>query len=135
MDGLDLRIIGELKKNSRESNTTIASKLGISEGTVRNRISNLIKHNHLRFSVYEMKKSGFEAIILLSTEASVGTSDVAQAILNLPGVTRVFEVSGSVEIVVETNNESPGKFNELIERIRRIKGVKSSESLIVLKTF
>ncbi len=135
MDDLDLRIIAELKKNSRESNTAVASKLGISEGTVRNRIANLMRQKVLRFSVEEVKKHGLEAIILLTVEASVGTSEVAEIISGFPGVTRVLEVSGSLDVVVKSSNDSPSKFNDLIEKIRRVKGVKSTESLIVLKTY
>ncbi|VVB70206.1 HTH-type transcriptional regulator LysM [uncultured archaeon] len=135
MDDLDLRIIGELKKNSRETNTKIASNLGISEGTVRNRISNLVKQRVLHFSVQEVKKHGFEAVILLTVDATTGTSEVAETVSNFQGVTRVLEVSGSVDIIIQTSNESPSKFNDLIEKIRRVKGVNSSESLVVLKTF
>jgi len=42
IDKLDRKLIEELQKDGRESYTELAGKLGITEGTVRKRVRNLV---------------------------------------------------------------------------------------------
>ena len=49
MDDLDLSILASLQSDGRRPFTDIAQELGVSEGTVRNRVSKLIDKFHQSF--------------------------------------------------------------------------------------
>ena len=45
MDELDQRIIGHLQMDGRASNAALARELGVTEGTIRRRVSRLIQED------------------------------------------------------------------------------------------
>ena len=130
MDGLDNEIVGMLKKNSRMPFVDVATKLGISEGTVRARVKKLTASKELRFTIEGNEE--VRAIILVSTATGAPTTKVANAIKAL-GVRTVYEVSGQFDLVCLIEAPEISTINDTIEDIRRINDVADTNSLIVLK--
>jgi DNA-binding Lrp family transcriptional regulator len=134
MDELDSRLLEQLGRNARASNTELASLLGVSEGTVRKRIQKLVDEEVIRkFTVETTTKEGFYAVVLLRTHPEHYTGDIVMKLRGSEGVRKIFETTGQWDVVLEVATNSPAKFNEIIERIRTTDGVRNSESLVVLK--
>ncbi|MGQ9759893.1 MAG: homocitrate synthase [Candidatus Methanomethylicaceae archaeon] len=86
-----------------------------------------------RLEVQVPKK--IEAIVMVKCESNVYTTSVARRILWIKGVERVLEVSGDFDIEVLINVDSITQMNEVLENIRLIKGVTSTNTRVVLKKF
>ncbi|MEN3061451.1 MAG: Lrp/AsnC ligand binding domain-containing protein, partial [Candidatus Methanosuratincola petrocarbonis] len=76
-----------------------------------------------------------EALVLVKCESNVYTTAVARRILWISGVSKVLEISGDFDIEVLLNVETVNQMNEVLENIRKIKGVTSTNTRIVLKKF
>lgn len=63
IDAIDCRMIELLQRDGRISNTEIAKQIGISEGTVRTRLSRLIKEEYIQIvAVSNPMKLGFNIV-------------------------------------------------------------------------
>lgn len=63
IDKIDCKMIELLQKDGRISNTDIAKKIGISEGTVRTRLNRLIKEQYIQIvAVSNPMKLGFNIV-------------------------------------------------------------------------
>lgn len=134
MDALDSRILNELQNNCRESNTEMAKKLKVSEGTVRKRIEALSKSGIIaRFSAVLSTKAGFMAFVFLKTDTHTPTAEIVKKLRNIEGTGIVYETAGHHDIVLKASTASPEEFNDLIEKIRAVSGVVETQSLTVLK--
>jgi DNA-binding Lrp family transcriptional regulator len=131
MDELDLGIMKMLKADSRASFVEIAKKFGITEGAVRLRVKKLVGEKAIRKFTIETAE-GTMAVVMVSTSRSIPTSKVSGAIKGL-GIDRVYEVSGSYDIICFIEAESIGNLNSTIERIRSIQGVEDTQTSMVLK--
>jgi DNA-binding Lrp family transcriptional regulator len=133
MDETDSKILALLSKNSRQPNSAIAGVLGISEGTVRSRIKNLVEEKRIRRFTIDSGAYGFRAVVLLKTDPSKHTEDVLRSLVLMDGVRTAYEVSGEWDAVLIAYCKDAEAFNELVEAIRTKKGVIETESLVVLK--
>lgn len=130
MDELDQRIIELLKRDARMSNTEIARKLGVSEGAVRNRLKKLVESGVIRRFTVELGEGvGVEAIVLIRAEANE-TKRVAREAKKL--AQSVFETSGEYDIAAQVWASDVDSLNTIVDRIRAIKGVVNTATLIKL---
>jgi len=134
MDETDSRIMLELQKNSRQSNTEIAKKLGFSEATVRKRIQKMIKSRTIsRFTIEVSTKTAFTAFTLISTEPQKKSGKLVEELARISGVKRIFELAGKTDYMAEINSANAEAFNDVIDRIRQTAGISNTESLVVLR--
>ncbi len=137
MDELDLRIIGALSKDSRTPFLEVSKKLAVSEGTVRNRVSAMLKKGVIKqFSLIVSKDAnrfgGVSVLVGLKTNPHIPTSKVVSSISHVFGVQRVFEVAGSYDVFCIVSGQNMPDLNAVLEKLRGIRGVASSESFTVL---
>ena len=131
---LFLWIMLELQKNSRQSNTEIAKKLGFSEATVRKRIQKMIKSRTIsRFTIEVSTKTAFTAFTLISTEPQKKSGKLVEELARISGVKRIFELAGKTDYMAEINSANAEAFNDVIDRIRQTAGISNTESLVVLR--
>ncbi len=130
MDETDRKILNILEENGRASYTDIAEEVGVSEGTVRNRVEKLEKEEIIRKFTIEKKETGVSAIVMvkLSTDA-----DIESVFQKLPGDMTVFEVTGEHDLVIEFSRKSPEELNESLDKIRKISDVRETTTKSVLK--
>ncbi|MBI5035903.1 Lrp/AsnC family transcriptional regulator [Candidatus Micrarchaeota archaeon] len=134
MDELDERLLRELMGDARAPNSIIAKRLRVSEGTVRNRLSRLLKEGVITgFSADVSLREQFMALTLVKTCAQKRTPDIVARIKKIDGFGRAFEVSGEWDVVLVVSVPSPEDYNEFIEAVREVDGVESTQSLVVLR--
>ena len=130
MDGTNEQIILMLKDNGRATFIEIAEKLGLSEGAIRSRVKKLMDDGIIeKFTVNV--KDNISAIVMVSTVSSVPTANVSRAIKKI-GIGRVYEISGSYDIICFIEAEHNEQLNDMIEKIRTISGVSDTQTNIVL---
>jgi DNA-binding Lrp family transcriptional regulator len=133
MDDIDRVILEELKRNSRISFVELGKKLNMSESAVRRRVKNLQKAGVIRRFTIEVGDGAISAFVLVSVEPSIPTGEVAEEIARIPNVKSIHEVTGVYDIVVTISAVSVAETNRCIDEIRRVRGVKSTNTMIVLR--
>jgi len=136
MDDVDKAIIEILKSDGRATYSSIGKRVGLSEGAVRKRIKALVDSGAIRrFTVKVGLAEGAEAIALLSVDPSLPTSEVSKALKNLSNVETVYEITGQYDIAAIISGFSITEVNECLEKIRRLKGVADTNTMIILRSW
>jgi len=131
MQDQDDMIIEILKQDSRTPFMRIASKLGVSEGTIRNRVRNLQKKGMIKKFTIETGNQAC-AIIMINVRTGVSMNHITEKLKEM-GVLRIFEVAGKTDIVCFVKTKGLGETNKFVDDIRTIEGVVSTETMPVLK--
>jgi Lrp/AsnC family transcriptional regulator of lysine biosynthesis len=131
MDEINQTIIATLRKDARTPFLQIAKDLKVSEGTIRNRVKDLIKERIIKKFTLETAEDVF-AIVGIETETKTETKRIVEKIKQL-NVETIYEVTGRFDIVCEVPSSDMERVNETLEKIRSIHGVLHTETFTVLK--
>jgi Lrp/AsnC family transcriptional regulator for asnA, asnC and gidA len=139
MDELDIRIAKSLIQDGRlVPNSKIAGRLGVSEGTVRQRLGKLIEAKRLKVQALvnsEHMPGQYLAIIGLSIEGRELES-CAEQINRFPQVQRTLIVTGRYDILVSLLLRSHGELVEFVtHKLSRVPGIRDSETFVCLKNY
>ena len=129
---MDRKILEILVKDARTPYTDIAKRLGVSEATVRKRVSKLVKSGVIKRFTVEMGESGMKAIVLVKVRAGHNIPEIAKGISEIGDVVKACEVTGEYDIVVEIASPDTLSLNRTIEMIRSMEGVSGTLSMVVL---
>ncbi|MEM1589955.1 MAG: HTH-type transcriptional regulator LysM [Candidatus Bathyarchaeia archaeon] len=136
MDEIDRKIIQILKQNGRATYGEIGKAVGLSEGAVRKRIKDLVSSGVIkRFTLKLSLSEWAEAIVLVSVNPAIPTSEISAKLLKLPNVDTVYEVTGEYDIATIISAMSIAEVNECIEKIRKIDGVIKTNTMIILRSW
>ncbi|MEK7693477.1 MAG: Lrp/AsnC family transcriptional regulator [Chloroflexota bacterium] len=135
-DAVDQHILSILEDNGRATNREIAEAVGVSEGTVRNRIERLIRDDILRIvGVTNPAKLGLNTAAVISISAELSRiTDIAESIAAADGVVYVGYTTGNADIIVlaffPTNDELT---DFMTQTLAAIPGILKAETNIILK--
>lgn len=137
-DETDWAIIRKLQ-NGHAPNNTIARELGISEGTVRQRLKRLKEAGILEVKALinpEVLENKQLALIAMRVSEIKLLEHKAQEVAALDNVLSVSLSSGRFDLIAEVLVDSNrGLVRFLTEELSTIDGVLSSESFLILKSF
>lgn len=133
MDEIDAKILNLLKTDSRLPFTEIAQVMGLSEGTIRRRIHNLVDTQVITGFTIKTKGLKPRALVLVTILPSTPTSQVAERVSKVEGVETVYEVAGQMDIVLTISRKDIGSINQGIDEIRGFEGVQQTNTLFVLR--
>lgn len=138
MDQLDKTILNSLQKNARKRFTDIAQELGVSEGTVRNRVSRLVENKTVQFvGLIDPEQMGYNAPAMIGvTVQSNLLEDAAKEIALFPEVSYLVMLSGEFDLMVEVlcqDREHLASF--LNKKLRQVEGILQTKSFMILRTF
>jgi len=136
MDEIDKKIIELLKEDARMPFTEIANKLGITEGAVRKRVKRLVEAKVIqKFTIKVSQRNLSRAFIFVSTETKIPTPVISKELLKIDGVVSVYEVTGQFDILAMIQGENNTEINRCIDMVRKIDGVISTNTVIVLRSW
>lgn len=137
MDSQDHRLISLLRENARMSVAKLATALGVSRGTVQNRIDKLIAQRVLLGFTVRTASSVAEhrvrAIVMISVEGD-RSDPILSALRGYPEIRALHTTNGRWDIVAELGTDSLETFDEALRSIRTIKGISNSETSLLLST-
>jgi Lrp/AsnC family transcriptional regulator, regulator for asnA, asnC and gidA len=134
IDDLDRRIIEALQENGRESFRRIADQLGVSEATIRNRYARLCADSVLQVTgVTNPLGLGFDAMAMLGVRTTVPPGPVADEIATWQEADYVVITAGQFDVIVELVCVDRHHLLEVINRVRSLEGVASTESFVYLE--
>jgi len=131
MDRIDEFIMKSLEKNSRMPFLQIAKILKVSEGTIRKRVSNLVKDSTIKSFTIETQTTP-TCIVGIETDTHTKTEKIANR-LKETGIKKIYEVTGKYDIICLIETRDMEKTNEILEKIRAIEGVLHTETFTILK--
>ncbi|MFC5303421.1 Lrp/AsnC family transcriptional regulator [Azospira restricta] len=138
MDALDQQLISLLRTNARTSVATLAHRLKVSRGTVTNRITRLEDEGvivgytvRLRPDSQPNEICAWMSIVVEGNE----TRAVIASLLGEPGVAALHDTNGRWDLLAELRAENLNELSSVLERIRLIRGIHTSETSIHLATY
>lgn len=138
MDELDQALISLLRRNARLSVADLAHKLRVSRGTVTNRLRKLEDAGViLGYTVRlrpEAEPERIRAWMSVLVEGNQ-TRAVIASLLGEPGVVKLHDTNGRWDLLAELEATSMNELSDILERIRLIKGIHSTETSIHLRTY
>jgi Lrp/AsnC family transcriptional regulator for asnA, asnC and gidA len=133
LDELDGRLIIALQEDGRATFRGLATRLGCSEATIRNRYGRLVDSGVLQVTaVTNPLGMGYGAMAMLGVTVDGPTQRVADELAGWHEAIYVVIVAGRFDLLVELVSRDNRDLLELITRVRSIEGVTSTESFVYL---
>jgi DNA-binding Lrp family transcriptional regulator len=137
MDDLDYKIIALLRSDARRPAASLAAELGVSRATVRSRMDRLVDNGVIRgftIAVHDhATRNLVRALMMIEVEGKAGAK-VVKRLYGYPEVRRLHSTNGQWDLVAELVASSLGEFDELLNRIRSVEGIKSTETSLLLSS-
>lgn len=135
MDDLDHRLIAALRIDGRASLSKLAQMLGVSRGTVQNRLDRLIDSGVILGFTVRLKSlpetDRIRAVMMVEVSGK-NTKRVAQALRGLPEVHALYSTNGAFDLIAEIECANLGEFDRLLSDVRTIEGIERSETSLLL---
>jgi DNA-binding Lrp family transcriptional regulator len=138
MDSTDLQLIALLRQDARAPVALLAQKLGVSRGTVANRIRKLEDEGVLvGYTVLlrpDVETQRITAWMSITVDGNQ-TREVIAHLLGEPGVAGLHDTNGRWDLLAELRAPNLGELAAVLERVRLIKGIAGTETSIHLQTY
>jgi DNA-binding Lrp family transcriptional regulator len=138
MDDTDQQLISLLRKDARLSVATLAAKLGVSRGTVSNRLRKLEDEQVITGYTLRLRPDAepneIRAWMGVLVEGNQ-TREVIARLLGEPGVAALHDTNGRWDLLAELRAESNAELSAVLERVRLVKGIANTETSILLATY
>jgi DNA-binding Lrp family transcriptional regulator len=137
MDDLDRQLIGLLRNNARTPVAVLAKTLQVARGTVQNRLTRLERQGAIAGYTVRLRSTEEERRVVALTMLAVEGNHVERVLKSLRGdaaVTALHTTNGRWDIVAELRADTLEEFDRVLSRIRRIEGVASSETNLLLSS-
>jgi Lrp/AsnC family transcriptional regulator for asnA, asnC and gidA len=133
-DKLDIRILQQLQTDGRMPFTRIADILGVSEGTVRARVSRLTRSRMVKVVAdADPKDLGLVEVYLGLRIQGPALERAVEQITRIPEIPYVAVCSGTFDILCEVICRNNDDLLRLLQEVRKIPGISHIETLTVLK--
>ncbi|MBH1986901.1 MAG: Lrp/AsnC family transcriptional regulator [Burkholderiales bacterium] len=137
MDSLDQQLLSLLRQDARRNVATLAHKLGVSRGTVTNRIKRLEDQGVIVGYTVRLRPDAQPELIRAWMSIAVEGNrarEVISALLGEPGVASLHDTNGRWDLLAELQVAHLGELSQVLERIRLIRGISHTETSLHLQT-
>jgi DNA-binding Lrp family transcriptional regulator len=134
IDLIDLKIIEELKTNSRISFNEISQKIDKTEATVRRRVKRLIDEEYItRFTIeYDVDTKQTISATIKAVPDFTEIKRILKDLRSIDEIKNIWRLSGDCGLLMKVDIPSIDKFNPLIEeKISQIQGIKIIETCFI----
>ena len=138
MDEIDRRLVALLRQNARLPVAALASKLGVSRGTVTNRLRKLEDAQIIVGYTLQLRPDAEPAAIRAWMGVQIEgnrTREVIASLLGEPGVSALHDTTGRWDLLAELRAASMPDLSAVLERVRLVKGILTTETNILLATY
>jgi Lrp/AsnC family transcriptional regulator for asnA, asnC and gidA len=136
---LNWKIISLLQEDGRLPFSTIAEKLGVSEGTVRNRVKQLRDDNVMSIGATVLAQAfgyTWNSIVFIKVATGAHVDDVGERLAQIPDVYYVVQLSGRFDLGVASYHRDREHFRQfLAEHLYAQPDIASFEPNINLKVY
>lgn len=137
MDDIDRQLISLLRDNARLPVVELARKLRVARATVQNRIARLEREGTIvGYTVRlrpEGEQHGIRAMMSIAIDGHHG-EQVLRLLRGHPQVVALHTTNGRWDLLAELRADTLEAFDTLLNAIRAIEGIASTETSILLST-
>lgn len=138
IDALDQQLIGLLRSDARLTVAALAHRLKVSRGTVTNRITRLEDDGVIVGYTVRLRPDArpneIRAWMSIAVEGNE-TRAVIASLLGEPGVSEIHDTNGRWDLLAGLRAANLSELSSVLERVRLIKGIQSTETSIHLQTY
>jgi DNA-binding Lrp family transcriptional regulator len=135
---MDHSLLALLRADARMSVADLAKQLAVSRATVGNRIKRLEQSGIIVGYTVRLRPDAapqeIKAWMSIAVEGD-RTKEVVRMLLGEPAVTSLHDTNGRWDLLAEVHAASIAELSEVLERVRKIKGIETTETSIHLQTF
>jgi DNA-binding Lrp family transcriptional regulator len=135
---MDHSLLALLRADARMSVADLAKQLAVSRATVGNRIKRLEQSGVIVGYTVRLRPDAapqeIKAWMSIAVEGD-RTKEVVRMLLGEPAVTSLHDTNGRWDLLAEVHAASIAELSEVLERVRKIKGIETTETSIHLQTF
>jgi Lrp/AsnC family transcriptional regulator, regulator for asnA, asnC and gidA len=136
LDAMDKQIIESLQKDGRRPFTVISRELGISEAAIRARVRKLTDVGVIDVvAVTNPLAVGFDVMAMVAIQADSNLEELAETVAAWDETSYVVILSGSFDLMVEVVCSDNQHLLRLVQRLRQVPGVKSTETFMYLDLY
>ncbi|AAG20029.1 MULTISPECIES: Lrp/AsnC family transcriptional regulator [Halobacterium] len=132
MDDIDQQILDTLRRDARTPYTEIADDIGVSEGTIRNRVDQLVDDGVIERFTVSTSTGNVKAMIEIGVAMDADTHVVGDRMVEWDAVDFVWQVSGEDDIVLIVDAADTSGVNDLMRRAREQDVVVSTRTRLIL---
>jgi DNA-binding Lrp family transcriptional regulator len=132
MDDLDRQILDVLRRDARTPYTEIADRIGTSEGTVRNRVDQLVEDGVIERFTISTQTGNVKAMVEVEIDVNAQTEGLTDRLAEWDQVDFVWHVSGEEDIVLVVDAADTSTLNDLITKARELQEVESTKTRLIL---
>ncbi|WP_371311919.1 Lrp/AsnC family transcriptional regulator [Pseudovibrio flavus] len=137
MDEIDRNIIGILRRNARASLSDLAIELKLSRATIRARLDKLQKSGEILGYTVILQRDTMDApvrgITLVKIEGK-GADRITSILNAMTEVAALHTTNGNWDLILELHTETLQDLDKVLNRIRKIDGIQSTETNLLLST-
>lgn len=114
---LNWQIISLLQEDGRMAFSTIAERVGVSEGTIRNRVKQLRDENYMEISAAVLPQVfgyNWNSVVFIKLNAAAVLDDVAQRLSDIPEVYYVVQMTGQHDLAITSFHRDREHFREFL---------------------
>lgn len=137
LDSLDKELISLLRRDARASISKLSTILGVSRGTVQNRIDRLLETGTIiGFTIRSnenLETNAVKAIMMLEVIGK-NTTQVINQLKRIPQLEKLHTTNGAWDLVAEVRATSLEEFDSVLREVRSFEAVSKSETSILLSS-
>lgn len=137
MNELDNALIAALRHDARASLSDLAARLNVSRTTVRARMERLRQSGEiLGFSVVmrqDTLRDPIRGLMMIGIEGR-GTERIVRQLKGMADIRAVHSTNGRWDVIVEIGTDTLESFDGVLNHIRKLEGVITSETSLLLAT-
>lgn len=136
-DHLDRELIAVLRKDGRAPISKLAYLLGVSRGTVQNRLDQMLKSGAvLGFTIRINEDDTTETVraVMMIEVVGKSTTDVIRKLRRFPELQRLHTTNGNWDLIAEIHAKNLGDFDRILREVRATDGILNSETSILLSS-
>jgi DNA-binding Lrp family transcriptional regulator len=137
MDDMDDKLIAALRHDARASLSDLAARLEMSRTTVRTRLARLQERGEIvGFSVItraDVARDPVRGLMMIAIEGR-GAERIKRQLAGMAELRAVHSTNGRWDLIVEIGSATLTEIDRVIDRIRKLEGVVTSETSLLLST-
>jgi len=137
MDDTDIELISLLRADARTPVVTLAKKLRVARATVQNRIAKLESAGTIVGYTVRLKPEAeqhrIRALTTIEVEGNQG-EEVRRILRGNPNVVALHTTNGRWDLIAELRADNLETFDRVLNGIRKVQGIASTETSILLST-